>query len=231
LKQLLKWCAPVLFTICSTPVLAQSDRLGLDPKRGSEIGAVYQAWLSPQQEGGEERETPKFVPEKFRSSTASVDREQRTARGHGLLRFSKDYSRAYVDLKIEGLDPATITMFHIHCGKPGVLGPILIDFGFKQNLKTAFPAGVFSAEVLNEDLVAVSEHSQHSVLGFATMGCPIAQLNPGDLLKPFDRVKTIAGMAAIARERELYFNVHTTGQQYFGAMRGQLEVVDYQYTW
>lgn len=33
-------------------------------------------------------------------------------------------------------------------------------------------------------------------------------------------------MAAIAREGELYFNVHNTGQQYFGAMRGQLEAVN-----
>ena len=227
MKQLLKCFSLTLLAIYSLPLLAQSERLSLDPKRGAEIGAVYQAWLSPQQEGGEERDTPKLIPQKFRSTTASIDREQRTARGHGLLRFTKDYSRAYVDLKIEGLDPATITMFHIHCGKPGVLGPILIDFGLKQNLNTAFPAGVFKAVVMNEDVVAVSEHSQHSVVGFATMGCPIGQLNPGDLLKPFDRVKTIAGMATIAREGELYFNVHTTGQQYFGAMRGQLEVVNY----
>ena len=216
--------------LCPLLTLAQADRLGLDPARGSEIGSVYQAWLSPQQEGGEERDAPKWIPNKFRSSTPSVDREKRTARGHGLLRFSKDYSRAYVDLKIEGLDPATITMFHIHCGKPGVLGPILVDFGLKQNLRTAFPEGVFSAEVLNEDLVAVWHNSHHSVVEFATMGCPIGQFNPGELLKPSDRVKTIAGMAAIAREGELYFNVHTTGQQYFGAMRGQLEVVNYLHT-
>jgi hypothetical protein len=211
--------------LCPLLTLAQADRLGLDPARGSEIGSVYQAWLSPQQEGGEERDAPRWIPNKFRSSTPSVDREKRIARGHGLLRFSKDYSRAYVDLKIEGLDPATITMLHIHCGKPGVLGPILVDFGLKQNLKTAFPAGVFSAEVLNEDLVAVWHNSHHSVVEFATMGCPIGQLNPGELLKPFDRVKTIAGMAAIAREGDLYFNVHTIGQQYFGEIRGQLEVV------
>jgi len=225
-KHFLRYFSAVLIAICSVPLLAQSNHLGLDPTRGTEIGAVYQAWLSPQQEGGEERDAPKLIPQKFRSSTVSIDREQRTARGHGLLRFSKDYSRAYVDLKIEGLDPTTITMFHIHCGKPGVLGPILIDFGLKQNLKTAFAAGVFSAEVRNEDLVAVWQHSHHSVVEFATMGCPIGQFNPGEFLKPFDRVKTIAGMAAIAREGELYFNVHTTGQQYFGDMRGQLEVVN-----
>ena len=226
MKTLVKSCVAAFLIFCTLPTLAQSDRLGLDPARGVEIGTVFQAWLSPQQEGGEERDTPKLIPEKFRSSTPSVDREKRTARGHGLLRFSKDYSRAYVDLKIEGLDPGTITMFHIHCGKPGVLGPILVDFGLKQNLKTAFPAGLFSAEVLNEDLVAVWQNNHHSVVEFATMGCPIGQFNPGELLKPFDRVKTIAGMAVIAREGELYFNVHTTGQQYFGAMRGQLEIVN-----
>ena len=136
------------------------------------------------------------------------------------------YSHAYVDLKIEGLDPATITLLHIHCGKPGVPGPILVDFGLKQNLKVAFSAGVFSAEVLNEDLAAVWQNGHHSVLEFATMGCLLGHFNPSEFLKPFDRVKTIAEMAAIAREGELYFNVHNTGQQYFGAMRGQLEAVN-----
>ena len=42
--------------LCPLLTLAQADRLGLDPARGSEIGSVYQAWLSPQQEGGEERD-------------------------------------------------------------------------------------------------------------------------------------------------------------------------------
>jgi hypothetical protein len=32
-------------------------------------------------------------------------------------------------------------------------------------------------------------------------------------------------MAAIAREGELYFNLHTTSQTYFGDIRGQLLVV------
>ena len=206
--------------------VAQTDRLGLSPGRGSEIGAVYQAWLSPQQEAGEERDTPWWIPSSFRSSSPSVDRERRQSRGHGILRFSKDYSRAYVDIKIEGLDPATITMLHIHCGKPGVLGPILIDFGLKYSLRDVFLKGDFSAEIRNEDLEAVASHSHSGIVSFVTMGCPIAQINPGAFFKPFDRVKTIAGMAAIAREGELYFNLHTSGQQYFGDIRGQLEPVE-----
>lgn len=43
--------------------------------------------------------------------------------------------------------------------------------------------------------------------------------------RPLDRVKTVAGMATIAREGELYFNLHTTGQNFFGDIRGQLDAV------
>jgi hypothetical protein len=45
------------------------------------------------------------------------------------------------------------------------------------------------------------------------------------MANPIDRVKTVAGMAAIAREGDLYFNLHTSGQSYFGDIRGQLERV------
>ena len=202
----------------ATSALAQPAPPALDPAQGAEIGARYQAWLSPQQEGGEEKDTPAAVPKAFRSTTPSVNRDLRPSRGHGMLRFTKDLSRAYVDIRIEGVDPKTISMFHIHCGKPGVLGPVLVDFGLKNDLKAAFAGNAFSAVVRNDDLVAVTAHS-HGLIGFATAGCPILAANP------FDRVKTIAGMAAIARERELYFNLHTTGQTYFGDIRGQLDVV------
>jgi hypothetical protein len=39
-------------------------------------------------------------------------------------------------------------------------------------------------------------------------------------------VKTIAGLQLIAEQGELYFNLHTTGQTYFGDMRGQLSRVN-----
>jgi len=198
--------------------LAQPAPPALDPAKGSEIGARYQAWLSPHQEGGEEKDTPLAVPKAFRSSTPSVNRDLRPSRGHGMLRFTKDLSSAYVDIHIEGVDPKTITMFHIHCGKPGVLGPVLVDFGLKNDLKAAFAGNTFSAVVRNEDLVAVTAHS-HGLIGFATAGCPIM------LGRPLDRVKTVAGMATIAREGELYFNLHTTGQNFFGDIRGQLEAM------
>jgi hypothetical protein len=211
-------CGAVLAMCLTAGALAQPAPPTLDPSRGSEIGASYQAWLSPQQQGGEEKDTPAAVPKAFRSTTPSINRDQRRSRGHGMLRFSKDLSSAYVDIRIEGVDPKTITMFHIHCGKPGMLGPILVDFGHKNDLKAAFAGNTFSAVVRNEDLTAVTSHS-HGFIGFATAGCPIVAANP------IDRVKTVAGMAAIAREGELYFNLHTTGQTYYGDIRGQLAVV------
>ena len=56
-------------------------------------------------------------------------------------------------------------------------------------------------------------------MGAFTAGCPIVQT------LPLDKVKTIAGMALIAQEGELYFNLHTKGQTFFGDIRGQLQPV------
>jgi len=67
-------------------------------------------------------------------------------------------------------------------------------------------------------LVAVTDHS-HGPLGFFTAGCPIIPS------VPMDRVRTIAGLALIAQQGELYFNLHTKGQMFFGDIRGQLTPV------
>ena len=56
-------------------------------------------------------------------------------------------------------------------------------------------------------------------MGAFTAGCPIVQS------LPLDKVKTIAGMALIAQQGELYFNLHTKGQTFFGDIRGQLQPV------
>ena len=58
------------------------------------------------------------------------------------------------------------------------------------------------------------------MVGAFTAGCPITPS------LPTDKVKTIAGMETIAREGELYFNLHTNGQMFFGDIRGQLHQVD-----
>ncbi|MEM9491435.1 MAG: CHRD domain-containing protein, partial [Myxococcota bacterium] len=80
-------------------------------------------------------------------------------------------------------------------------------------------SGVFSVVLLNEDLVKAANHG-HGVLAAFTAGCVIPSPSLG-AIKP-TKVSTIAGMAQIAQEGELYFNLHTTGQTYFGDIRGQL---------
>jgi len=209
-----------------TQSLAQSvpprDDMILRPDAGREIGRIYQAWLTPLQQGGEEADTPALIPRAFRSTAPSVSRNTRQSRGHATLAFTREQGRAYAHVKIEGIDPQDIVMFHIHCGRPGQLGPILVDFGRTpkgpRDLPASFVNGEFSVEITNEDLVAVTEHS-HGIVGFLTAGCPIIPSIP------VDRVKTIAGMALIAEQGELYYNLHTKGQTFYGDIRGQLTPV------
>jgi hypothetical protein len=52
------------------------------------------------------------------------------------------------------------------------------------------------------------------------MGCLIP--SPTLLTGKPPKVSTVAGMAQLARDGELYFNLHTTGQTYFGDIRGQI---------
>lgn len=215
--------APAASAAKSAPATATSTALA--PARGQEIGMVFESWLSPHQEGDEEEATPKTTPKQFRSTTPSMTRAAREAAGHrahGQLRFSKDLSRAFVEVKIEGIDPATVNMFHIHCGKPGILGPILVDFANATDLQQNLADGVFTVELKNEHIVATTEHA-HGLLGAFTAGCLIPSPSLGSV-KP-SKVSTVAGMLQLALERELYFNLHTTGQTYYGDIRGQIHPV------
>lgn len=108
-------------------------------------------------------------------------------------------------------------MFHIHCGKPDQLGPIVVDFALAGNIQQNFADSVFSVVVTNDHITQTAA-SGHGLVGAFTAGCPII---PGTM----DKVKTVAGMELIARHSELYFNLHTKGQVYFGDIRGQLHPV------
>jgi hypothetical protein len=198
----------------------------LDPARGAEVGMVFEAFLSPHQEPDEEDNTPRTTPKVFRSTAPSKSRAERETaghRGHGQVRFSRDLSRAFIDVKVEGIDPTTVNMFHIHCGKPGILGPILVDFALATDLQKNLADGVFSVEIRNEHIVATARHGHGPIAAF-TMGCAIPSPSLGSLGPT--KVSTVAGMAQIALEGELYFNLHTTGQTYFGDIRGQIHAVE-----
>ncbi|MEM7539404.1 MAG: CHRD domain-containing protein [Chloroflexota bacterium] len=201
------------------PELDQAGPIELDPAKGSEIGTVYEAFLSPHQEGGEEEDTPGIIPDVFKSTKESVSRNDRPSHGHGTVAFTNDLSKAYVHVAVEGVELDDIVMFHIHCGRPGQLGPIIIDFALAGDVVEYLADGEFSMEITNEDIEATLDHGE-GLIGAFTAGCPIVPANP------MDKVKTIAGMEFIARQGELYFNLHTAGQTYFGDIRGQLHAVD-----
>lgn len=200
------------------PELETQSPIPLNPAAGSEIGFVYEAFLSPHQEGGEEEETPPFIPPQFRSTAPSVPRTERTSRGHGVIEITRDLSRAYVYLAVENVKAEDVVMLHLHCGRPGQLGPILIDFSMAGSITSYLADGVMSVEITNEDIVTAAQHGLNPIDAF-TSGCPIIPTIPND------KVKTIAGMQLIAEQGELYFNLHTSGQVYFGDIRGQLSRV------
>lgn len=201
------------------PEIATESPIALNPAHGKEIGTVYEAYLSPEQEAGEEEDTPDIVPDVFKSTAPSTPRELRTSLGHGVLTFTKDYSTAYAHVALENINPEDITMFHIHCGRPAQLGPIIVDFNLMGEPTRYFEDGVLSMEIRNEHLEAVIDNGE-GLIGLRTAGCPVVLANP------LDRVRTLAGMQVIAEEGELYFNLHTKGQNYFGDIRGQLERAD-----
>ncbi len=118
-------------------------------------------------------------------------------------------------LEIANIDPADIVLAHIHCGRPGQLGPIMVDFAATGDLAEYFADNVLSYEVTNADIAAATHG--HGIVGAGTAGCPIKLPNLND------RHRTVAGMAAIAAEGELYFNIHTAQQTFFGDIRGQLQ--------
>lgn len=235
--------AALLWSVCGSPSLAQAEAsehahgapsvqastqtppVELNPAAGQSLGATFEAFLSPHQEPNEEANTPKTVPKQFQSTAPSKTRAEREAaghRGHGVVRFSKDLSRAYVDVKVEGIRVQDINMFHIHCGKPGILGPILVDFSAITNIQENLADGTFSVEITNDAITKTVAHGG-GIVGAFTAGCviPSGSLEAG---KP-PKVSTVAGMWTIAQEGELYFNLHTVGHTYYGDIRGQLIAV------
>ncbi len=199
-------------------VASQGDVVSLAPTNGKEIGFVYEAFLSPHQEPGEEKDTPALTPTQFRSTAPSLLRSDRKSRGHGVLRFTKDLSKVFVDVKAENIKPQDVNMFHIHCGRPDMLGPILIDFALSGDIQDNLADGTFSAELTNTNIEKTTQ-SAKGIVGEFTVGCPIVPGSP-------DKVKTIAGMEHVAQQGELYFNLHTKGQTFYGDMRGQLHPVE-----
>lgn len=186
------------------------------PVDGATRFFVYEGFLSPAQEGGEETEAPK-IAKNLQSTAPSTERAKRGSRGYGQLRIARDLSKAYIEVQMEGVKAEDIVMFHIHCGPPGVLGPIIVDIGAATDLGTAFADGHEVVEIDNDNIV-VQNHA-HGLKPSLPEGCPV---DKGFLTG----VKTIGGLDYLARKDALYFNLHTKAHTYYGEMRGQIYMAD-----
>jgi hypothetical protein len=187
-----------------------------DPLLGATTFTLYEGFMSPQQQPGEESDAPKALTKAtgLTSTQPSLPREQRRSRGWGQLRFNKDLSAAFIDVEIKNVNPDDILMFHIHCGPPGVLGPIIVDLGSFGPLPRLLANGKLSLEVRNQNIVYVKQMPQ-GLKPALPESCP-AELG----FSP--QAMTVAALEHLARKGVLYFNLHTKANTFYGEMRGQI---------
>lgn len=184
-----------------------------DPSEGASTFVTYEAFLSPAQEPGEESEVPKPLEKSLGATAPSTPRASRQSRGWGQVRFSRDMSKAFVDVQITGVKPEDILMFHIHCGPTDALGPVIVDFGESGSPGKKFKDGKFTVELTNANVKFVKD--MPGLKPSLPESCPV---EPG---MPY-QTRTLAGLERLASKGVLYFNLHTKAHTYYGEMRGQL---------
>lgn len=203
-------------TVSLALLLSAGPAAAKDPALGATTFTVYEGYMSPAQQPGEDTEAPKGLAKAVGlvSTAPAIPRESRTSRGVGVLRFTRDLTRAYVDVQIKGVNPADILMFHIHCGPPGVLGPIIVDLGEFGELSKTIVDGKLSVELSNKNITYVKQMPQG-------LKPALPESCPAELGLP-TQSKTIANLEYLARKGVLYFNLHTKAHTFYGEMRGQI---------
>jgi hypothetical protein len=197
----------------STPVAAATDLP--DIALGKSTFYVYDSYMSPPQQPGDEGDAPKPLAKAvgLETSTPGLPREQRKSLGYGRIRFTKDLSKAYVDVEIAGINPQDIVMFHVHCGPPGVLGPIIVNFGEFGDLTRNLASGKMSVELTNKNLTFVKD--MPGLKPSVPESCPVEIGMPTQAM-------TISALEYLAHKGVLYFNLHTKTNMFYGEVRGQI---------
>jgi hypothetical protein len=197
-------------------VLFLPPALAKDPAQGAAAFTIYEGWMSPQQQPGDESDAPKALAKAtgLQSTEPSLPREQRKSRGWGQLRFTRDLTRAYVDIEVTGINPADIVMFHIHCGPPGVLGPIIVDFGELGSLPKLLASGKMTVELSNKNITFIKQLPK-GLKPALPESCPVEIGFPTQSM-------TISALEYLARKGVLYFNLHTKANTFYGEVRGQI---------
>lgn len=196
--------------LCARPAAAK------DPALGATTFTVYEGYMSPAQQPGEETEAPKALAKAvgLTSTATPTPRESRPSRGVGVLRFTRDLTRAYVDVQIKGVNLADIVMFHIHCGPPGVLGPIIVDLGEFGDFSKTLVDGKLAVELSNKNITYIKSMPKG-------LKPALPESCPAELGLP-TQAMTIANLEYLARKGVLYFNLHTKAHSFYGEMRGQI---------
>jgi CHRD domain len=204
------------FVVLAASVLFVQPASAKDPAQGATTYNLYEGWMSPQQQPGDESDAPKVLSKAtgLQSTAPSVPRDQRKSRGWGQLRFSKDLTKAFVDIEISGVNADDIVMFHIHCGPPGVLGPIIVDFGEFGSLPKLLANGKMSVELANKNITYVKKMPQ-GLKPALPESCPVEIGFPTQSM-------TISALDYLARKGVLYFNLHTKANTFYGEVRGQI---------
>ena len=94
--------------------------------------------------------------------------------------------------------------FHIHCGQPGVLGPILVDFSLfvpDNDVSAALADDTFTFTVEDKHIAETAgsppmkgeKLDQSQIMNQFTMGCPIQSLSLSAPVKE----STVAGMVCL----------------------------------
>lgn len=201
--------AAVLMTAVAAlaPAAARAD----DPATGASTYYVYEAFMGPGQEPGEESETPKAAQKQFAATKPAVPRAQRKSRGYARLRFQRDLNAALLDVELKGVDPADIMALQLQCGAPDGVGPAVVDLGKSVDLTKTFKAGKLSTQ-RSLDAVATTRVWPADLAFRMTEACP---LEPGA-----PPVSTVAGLEHLARRGLLYLNLRTGAHMFFGEIRG-----------
>ena len=204
------------FVALAASTLFVQPTFAKDPAQGATTFTTYEGWMSPQQQPGDEADAPKALGKAtgLQSSAPSVPREQRKSRGYGQLRFSKDLTKAYVDVEVTGVNADDILMFHIHCGPPGVLGPIIVDFSEFGSLPKLLANGKMSVELLNKNITFIKQMPK-GIKPALPESCPLEIGFPTQSM-------TISALEYLARKGVLYFNLHTKANTFYGEVRGQI---------
>ncbi len=106
-------------------------------------------------------------------------------------------------------------MSHVHCGPPGVLGPIMVNFGELGELTKKFVGGKLSVVLASKNVTFIKD-MPHGLEPALPESCP-AELG----FVP-TQAMTIARLELLARKGVLYFNLHTKAHTFYGEMRGQI---------